>query len=319
MNEGARIEAFISQFDRLDAPWGPGDDAAIVKRATAAGECVTTDAVVEGVHFTRETFSLEDVGHKALAVNLSDLAAMGATPRWAVCALGLPTSFAGPELRALGRGMAALARVHGVALVGGNVTASPVLSLTLTVAGALGPRPLLRSGARVGDEVLVSGPLGLASAGLEVLTAGATGFERLVQAQRRPVPHLAWARAAARFASAGLDVSDGLLQDLGHIARASRVAIDVSTAGLALHIELLRWAGSLAEARSHALSGGEDYVVAVTVPAERLAAFERSMTRAGFGAFAIGRVIAGAGVRLDGRRAPRQGGFQHASSGPRGA
>jgi len=314
LTEAQRIEAFLSQFERVDAPYGPGDDAALVKRAGSNGECITTDAVVEGVHFTRETFSLEDIGHKALAVNLSDLAAMGATPSWAVCALGLPASFEGRELKALGRGMAALARVHGVTLVGGNITASPALTVTMTVAGNLGPRPLLRSGARVGDEVLVSGPLGLASAGFEVLTAGAAGFERLVQAQRRPVPHLAWASVAAGFASAGLDVSDGLLQDLGHIAKASGVGIGVSSDGLALHIELLKWAGSLESARSHALSGGEDYVLAVTVPRRRLAAFDRALSRAGFSAFSIGRVTSGAQVLLDGRRAPARRGFQHASA-----
>ncbi len=235
-SEFEHIDAFVAQFERVAAPFGPGDDAAVLE-----GSCVTVDALVENVHFTRPAFSLEDIGHKALAVNLSDLAAMGAKPTWALCALGLPPAVREADLRSLGRGMAALARVHGVRLIGGNVTSSPVLTLTVTVAGALGKKPLLRSGAKAGDELFVSGPLGLASAGLEVLTRRAEGFERLTSAQRRPVPHVAWARAAAPFASAGIDVSDGLLQDLGHVAKASKVAIDVDN--LAVHVDLLKWSG----------------------------------------------------------------------------
>lgn len=304
MNEFERIETFVAQFERVAAPFGPGDDAAVLE-----GSCVTVDAVVENVHFTRPAFSLEDIGHKALAVNLSDLAAMGARPTWALCALGLPADFSDANLRALGRGMGELARVHGVSLIGGNVTSSPVLSVTVTVSGTLGKKPLLRSGAKLGDVVFVSGPLGLASAGLEVLTRKAEGFERLTAAQKRPVPHLAWARAAAGFASAGIDVSDGLLQDLAHLAKASKVAIDIDN--LAVHVDLFKWSGSVEAARAHALTGGEDYVVAVTVPKTRVAAFEAAMTQAGFGAFEVGRVKRGSGVTVDGERGPAKRGFQH--------
>jgi thiamine-monophosphate kinase len=307
MTEFERIEAFVSQFDRRPPPFGPGDDAAVLPR-TALQSCVTTDAVVEGVHFTRQTFSLEDIGHKALAVNLSDLAAMGATPSWVVCALGVPRGFSAPSLKALGRGMAALARIHGVALVGGNFTASPVLSLTLTVTGALEGTPMLRSAAQVGDVVYVSGPLGLASAGLEVLTTKQRGFEHLVAAQRRPVPHLAWARTAAAFATAGIDVSDGLVQDLGHIARASGVNVDIERAAIALDSQLVAWARG--KAMTHALTGGEDYVVAVAVsdPAE----FEKAMGAVGFEVFRIGRVRRGIGVTVDGAPLRGRTGFQHA-------
>ena len=307
MNEFERIDAFVAQFDRVPTPFGPGDDAAVLP--AAAQSCVTTDAVVEGVHFTRETSSLEDIGHKALAVNLSDLAAMGATPSWAVCALGLPERFTPTQLRALGRGMAALARVHGVALVGGNVTASPVLTVTLTVAGTV-RHPMLRSGAQAGDALYLSGPLGLASAGLQALfTKQSAGFERLKEAQRRPQPHLAWAQAAARFASAGIDVSDGLAQDLGHLARASGVRIEIDTSLMPLDAALTAWAGSRPAALEHALTGGEDYVLAVTVPARRAKAFEAAMRH--FEVSRIGAVARGIGVLVDGKVWRRPGGFQH--------
>lgn len=307
MNEFERIETFVAQFDRVPAPFGPGDDAAVLP--AAGRSCVTTDAVVEGVHFTRATSSLQDIGHKALAVNLSDLAAMGAAPSWAVCALGLPEGFSAEELRALGRGMAALARVHGVALVGGNVTASAVLTVTLTVAGTV-QKPMLRSGARPHDAVYLSGPLGLASAGLRVLgKKHPLGHERLVEAQRRPQPHLAWAQVAARYASAGIDISDGLAQDLGHLALASGVRIELETSLIALDAALTAWAGSRAEAYEHALTGGEDYVLVVTVPAPRVKAFEAAMK--GFECTRIGVAASGQGVQVDGKVWRRRGGFQH--------
>ena len=297
VNEFNRIEAFVAQFDSVPSPFGPGDDAALL-RTTRGLSCVTTDAVVEGVHFTRPAFSLEDIGHKALAVNLSDLAAMGATPTWAVCALGLPKGFKVAQLRALGQGMAALARVHHVKLVGGNVTSNPVLSVTLTVAGTV-RRPLLRSSARVGDVVYVSGLLGLGA------------YQLMLPAQRRPAPHLAWSRIAAPFVNAAIDVSDGLLQDLGHIAKASKVGIDVQTASITLDPVLVAHAGSTQAALRLALTGGEDYVLAVTVAAKRTAKFEAAMRRAGLHTFAIGRATRGRAITVDRKPGPTRMGHQH--------
>ena len=174
-------------------------------------------------------------------------------------------------------------------------------------------RPLLRSGARPGDAVYLSGPLGLASAGLEILATRrrrrGTGFDRLVEAQRRPRPHVTWAQHAARFASAGIDVSDGLAQDLGHLAQASGARIDLQTDRLALDPLLVTWAGSRQAALRHALSGGEDYVLVVTVPGRRVKAFESAM--AGFDLARIGQVSTGTGVRLDGKILQGRGGFQH--------
>ena len=248
--------------------------------------CVTTDAVVEGVHFSRPAFTLQDVGHKALAVNLSDLAAMGARPLWFTCAVAAP-ALTPADVRALGRGMGRLAALHGCALVGGNFTRARELSLCITAAGAAPPGgALLRSGARPGDLLYVSGELGAARRALDELASG-----RKVPAgdrQRRPVPRVALGLLARRFASACMDVSDGFAQDLGHLCRASGVRAEVSLAllpGAALGLEA-------------ALSGGEDYELLLSVPPGRAAAFERACRRAGEQVARVGHFSAGRGVRL---------------------
>jgi thiamine-monophosphate kinase len=149
--EFALIDDFLAAFPRARVMLGPGDDCAVL----APGRrplCVTTDALVEDVHFTRAAFRPADIGHKALAVNLSDLAAMGAAPRWFVCALALPRAFPRAHLRGIARGMSALARASGIQLVGGNFSAARELSLTLTVAGELSGHPLTRAGGRPGDR-----------------------------------------------------------------------------------------------------------------------------------------------------------------------
>lgn len=311
MNEFDLIDAFVSAFPRPPAPSGPGDDAAVLPPTRRAG-VVTTDAVVENVHFSRPAFSLADVGHKALAVNLSDVAAMGARPTWFTVALGLPKGVGGREVRALARGMASLARRHGASLVGGNVTQARELSVTVTVAGTLAGAPLLRSGGRPGDVVYVSGPLGEAAAGLEVLSAG-RGSERplagLVRAQRRPAPHLAFAAVARRFASAGLDVSDGLAQDLGHLCRASGVGAELDSEALPRTAALEAWAGP--RWVDLALRGGEDYVLLVAIPAARVGAFEAAVAHARLAAHRIGHLAAKSALRLDGRTLTGRLGWQH--------
>ena len=324
MNEFERIAAFLEAFSLRPSPAGPGDDAALLP-PTKHQQVVTTDAVVEGVHFSRQTFRLADVGHKALAVNLSDVAAMGAKPTWAVCALQLPGDFSDKDLRSLSSGMAALAAAHGVSLIGGNVTKAPQLSVTVTLAGEvpLGRRAMTRSGARPGHRVYVSGPLGSASAGLEVLSnakrqPSARGpvkvdpqWEALVLAQRSPSPHVRWGLEAARFASAGIDVSDGLVQDLGHVCEASDVGMALETGALPVLEALLLWCASEKHVHRHALTGGEDYVLAVTVPPSRAREFEERLSAVGQGAFPIGVVTRTRGLTVDGRALKGPGGYQH--------
>ncbi len=298
MNEFDLISRFTAAFDVPPSPFGPGDDAAVLP---AQRQVVTTDAVVEGVHFTRPFFSFEDIGHKALAVNLSDVAAMGARPSWFTVALALPASISTRDVLAMARGMARLAKRHGATLVGGNVTRGRQLSITITAAGTLTRAPLLRSGARPGDSLYVSGVLGNAAAGLKWKTPE---FSR---AQRRPAPHVAFGALTSRFASACIDVSDGLVQDLGHLCRASGV-------GAALHSDSLPVSRALAkrtEALRLALTGGEDYVLLMAIPSRRRTAFERAIAAARLSAWHIGATTNGGDVTVDGASTAHLAGFVH--------
>ena len=279
------IDLFLSHFPRARVPVGPGDDCAVLAPPKGA-QCLTTDAVVEDVHFTRAWFSPEDIGHKALAVNLSDVASMGAVPRWFLCALALPRDFPRRELSGIARGMSALAREHGILLVGGNFTSARELSLTLTAAGELlpGTAPLTRAGGRPGDVLYVSGTLGDARLGLQQLQSGLRRSAAILR-QKRPVPRVALGQLAARFASAGMDVSDGLAQDLGHLCAASRVGAELELERLPLSRAVRASLGT-----EGALAGGEDYELLLAVPPERTSAFERACLRVGERVTRVGRL-----------------------------
>jgi len=261
---------------------------------------VTTDAVVEGVHFRRADGPLEDVGHKALAVSLSDLAAMGARPRWFLCALAAPSLSAG-EVRALARGMAGLAARFRVQLVGGNVTRARELSLTVTAGGEVSGRaPLLRSGAGAGDLLYVSGALGGARLGLRSLArrAGAPRFPRAERRQRRPLPRVRLGLLAAAHASAAIDLSDGLLQDLGHLLAASRLGAELDGERIPVDPGVVSALGRGRRGLRFALAGGEDYELLLAIPAARAGAFERACARAGEEVTRIGRLVRGRALRL---------------------
>ncbi|MGZ6161964.1 MAG: thiamine-phosphate kinase [Myxococcaceae bacterium] len=321
--EFQRIEAFVAAARASPpAPAGPGDDAAVMTRVR--GEtCVTVDAVVEGVHFRRATGRLEDVGHKALAVNLSDLAAMGARPRWALVALGVPRGFSIREARALGDGFGSLARESGTALVGGNVTRAPGLSLTVTVGGEVARGgALLRSGARRGDVVWVSGTLGDARLGLALLERpGGPAARRLkrhprlaraaLMRQRRPSARLALGRALVGLASACIDLSDGLVQDAGHLAEASGVALHLTLEALPCSAALVAAYPRPADRARMSASGGEDYELLFTTPASRAPAVWRLARRLGLPLTPIGEVRRGRGVHPIGARAGPLRGFDH--------
>ena len=317
------IEAFVAAA-RVSppAPGGPGDDAAVLSRPP--GEvCVTVDAVVEGVHFRRALGPLGDVGHKALAVNLSDLAAMGARPRWALVALGVPRGFSLREARALGAGFGALARKTGVALIGGNVTRAPGLSLTVTVGGEVGRKGALpRSGARPGNVVWVSGTLGDARLGLSLLERRSGAESRrlrdrprlraaAVDRQRRPWPRLELGLALAGIASSCIDLSDGLAQDAGHLATASKVALHLAADVLPCSPALIAAVPDPVERARFAAAGGEDYELLFTAPRARRSALEHLARRLRLPLVAIGEVRSGRGVHLGG--VPTRGirGFDH--------
>jgi thiamine-monophosphate kinase len=261
----------------------------------------TTDAVVEGVHFDLRRFSPEDVGHKALAVNLSDLAAAGARPRWFLCALGIPKGSRALQIAdRISRGMSALARKSRCALIGGNVTAAAEWSVTITALGEA-RRPLSRAGARPGDALAVIGALGDAAAGLRSYPSAVAA-----RAQRRPVPLVREGRIAANFASAAIDISDGFLQDLGHLCDESGVGAVVECSSLPLG----KAARRLPDGMELALGGGEDYALLLSVPRRKLRAMAKELRFA-----EVGRVIRGRGIQLtelgQPRPLPHRTGFDH--------
>jgi thiamine-monophosphate kinase len=285
---------------------GIGDDAAVL--ATPDGRVVaTTDFMLEGRHFRRDTSSARDVGHKAAARSLADLAAMGAVPSALLVALAAPADLPVSWARDLAAGLAAeCARVPGASVIGGDTARADQVLLAVTGLGDLAGRaPVLRSGAAPGDVVAVAGPLGHAAAGLALLSAGVRAdllsagvradllsagmradrlsagvrADRLVTAQRRPAPpYDAGPQAADLGATAMIDISDGLLADLGHIAAASGVLIDLSRAALGPDDQLLAAAHFLGRTDSGSpspehtaltwvLAGGEDHSLAATFPA----------------------------------------------------
>ncbi len=247
---------------------GIGDDAAVLELPAGQHLVAATDTLNAGIHFPIET-SAYDIGYKCLAVNLSDLAAMGAVPRWALLSLSLPE--ADPEwLRSFTAGFKSLAQVHGVTLVGGDTTSGP-LSISLTALGFIEPgRQLTRSGARPGDLLVVSGTLGGAARALQLLLAGEPADERHLL--DRPQPRVKLGQALPGYASACIDISDGLLADLGHV-------LEASGCGARIEIKKLPQAASLAgledEARwNFQLSGGDDYELLFCLPPDHKALLE---------------------------------------------
>jgi thiamine-monophosphate kinase len=288
---------------RADVRVGIGDDGAVLAPPADHELIAATDTLVEHVHFSVATRP-EDIGWKALAVNLSDLAAMGATPAWALLALTLPS----PDrdfVERFAEGFAELAAQHRVALVGGDTTKGP-LTITVSVFGFVPPgQALLRNGARAGDLVFVTGTLGDAAAGLRFpfeglfqSPASADACEVLCRRLDRPTPRIAAGLVLREHASACIDVSDGLLADLGHIARASGVGIDVGALALPASPALLQAFGA-PERLSLQATGGDDYELAFTLAPKHEAMVLRDLAKAGCGATRIGRVVAGTGaVRL---------------------
>jgi thiamine-monophosphate kinase len=253
---------------------GVGDDAAVLLPTPGHRLVVTTDVLVEGLDFTAELSEPEDWGWKAVAANLSDLAAMGAEARWLVLALTVPGPTPVGTLERVYAGVGEACRRFGVALVGGDVSAGPALSMAVTALGEA-ERPVLRSGARPGDRLGVTGPLGAAAAGLGLLRRGdrAAGellgrFPGLAAAHRRPTPALAMGLALARAgASAMIDVSDGLAGDALHLAEASRVGLEVHDATVPLAPGVAEAAALLGlDPLELALGGGEDFVLAAALP-----------------------------------------------------
>jgi thiamine-monophosphate kinase len=300
---------------REDVRLGIGDDSALL--AVPAGQllAVSTDTLVAGVHFPASATAY-DIGWKALAVNLSDLAAMGATPAWATLALTLPHADA-RWVTEFAEGFAALAREYKLALVGGDTTQGP-LSVTVAVHGLVPENAaLLRSGARVGDGVYVTGTLGDAAAGLRLVdqpTFAEAARLTLLQRLNRPTPRVAQGLAMRGRASACIDVSDGLLADLGHVCAASGVGADVDVDNLPSSAALLD-TSDVPTRRAFQLAGGDDYELCFTASEAIAAELLGDLARSGCAATRIGRIVVEAGVRArDGAGDPvalPQAGWEH--------
>ncbi|MBI2832107.1 MAG: thiamine-phosphate kinase [Chloroflexi bacterium] len=251
---------------------GIGDDAAAWE-CDGSTQLATVDALVENVHFTLETTPWYDLGWKALAVNLSDIAAMGGLPKYALVALSLPKDTEVEDVSFLYKGMAALAKQHGIAIIGGDTDSTPCVSVTVTVIGSTGEnsRLLRRSEAKAGDRIAVTGELGGAAAGLRMLTGGlkldSESATYLRNAFVRPVPRVAEGRVMLeKGVRAAIDISDGLVSDLRHICESSRVGAKVNIDLVPVHSAVKANFGK--DALGLALSGGEDYELLFTGSAD---------------------------------------------------
>jgi thiamine-monophosphate kinase len=283
---------------------GPGDDAAIVS-APDGRVVASTDALVEGRHFRRDWASGVEIGHRAAAANLADIAAMGATPTALLVALCAPPGLDARWAEDLADGLAAEAATVGAAVVGGDMAGSPTLTIAVTALGDLGGRrPVTRDGARAGDIVALCGRVGYAAAGYTVLSRGFRTPVLLVDAYRRPrVPYAAGPAAARAGATAMLDISDGLLQDLGHVAKASKVAIDIDRSAFEVPPQMRDAAQALGVDPYHwVLAGGDDHALAATFPRDRTLPE---------GWREIGRVSEGTGVTVDGKAPKGPIGWDH--------
>ncbi|GAA3337989.1 thiamine-phosphate kinase [Amorphoplanes nipponensis] len=247
---------------------GPGDDAAIVA-APDSRVVASTDVLVEGRHFRRDWCGAADVGHRAAAANLADIAAMGATPTALLVALCVPTDLPAEWAEDLAGGLSAEAALVGAAVVGGDMSASPTLTVAVTALGDLeGRDPVLRSGAQPGDVVALAGRTGHAAAGYTVLSRGFRTPKLLVEAYRRPEVAYAAGPAAARAgATSMIDISDGLLQDLGHVAAAGVVGIDIDRDAFEVPDQMRDAASALGvDPYVWLLAGGDDHALAATFP-----------------------------------------------------
>lgn len=307
--------ALPREFDRIDRLFRPlaagfpgalglGDDAALIDPPPGTQLVVTSDAMVEGVHFLAD-WRPQDIAAKLLRTNLSDLAAMGAAPLAYTLTVALPRAVEDEWLAGFCEGLAGDQAAFGIHLAGGDSvsTAGPP-SFTITAFGTVPTGTAIRrNGAKPGDVLFVTGTLGDAALALAHMLDGQeiadpTDREALLQRLLRPTPRLAFGPALRAHATAALDISDGLVQDVGHIARASGVAINIAAANLPRSAAAQRLLDAAPQLLETALIGGDDYEIAFTVPPQSRASLLGAAARAGVPVTAIGRVVAGAGAGL---------------------
>ena len=301
----ARIRAI---FDTTSAHRGivvgNGDDGAVL--ALSPQTILSTDMAVEGVHFRTEWSTPEEIGRKITAANLADICAMGGWPEFLLVAVAFPSTFVN-SLEALARGIAEEAKKVGAHVVGGDLSQGEELVISITAIGTTS-KPILRSGAKVGDAVVISHLPGLSAAGLSILTKGGeikAGIKReLVRQHCAPEIDYAKYRDAFPFLNSATDISDGLIIDASHIASSSGVAIEIETKDLMVHDEftkLLQIFDGNESAVAAALTGGEDHVLlGTTSEPHKLSGFRT-----------IGAVVSGHGIYVDGKRRDGDAGYQH--------
>ena len=315
----------MSEFDLIrrfftratpSALLGVGDDAALLQVSEGNVLAVSSDMLVSGTHFLPDADPFL-LGHKTLAVNLSDMAAMGAAPRWAVLAIALPEADEA-WLAQFSAGFFALAQQHGVELIGGDTTRGP-LNLCVTIFGEVpAQQALRRSGAQVGDEIWVSGRLGDAALALAHLQGhialSDAEFAACAPALQQPQPRVALGLALRGIATSAIDISDGLLADLGHILECSNLGAEIRFDALPVS-DVLRASGQL----WLALSGGDDYELCFTAPAARALEIEQALAALDLPATVVGQVEAEPGLRLltpeGGAWTPPATGYQHFGGG----
>ena len=303
LGEFSLIEKIFAPLaSKMPGAYGLKDDAAVLAVPPESDIVVTTDALVEGVHFLRQD-PPDLISQKALRVNLSDLAAKGAAPHSYFLALSLPDWTDDAWLRQFAVGLASDQERYGIVLGGGDTTRTPgPLTIAITAHGILPKGSVIRrGGAKSGDAVFVTGTIGDAGAGLAVLMGAAGSLSQLAQTiligrYRLPDPHMAFGLCLRGLASSALDVSDGLLADLAHIAEVSKVRIVVEAGRIPLSDSVRALWG--ADAAARAAVAGDDYEIAFTVPTSLCDQVQETARLAGINISKIGRVEAGEGVLL---------------------
>jgi thiamine-monophosphate kinase len=315
----SKLQAIVSQAAPSALLVGIGDDAAVWQPSRSHRSVITTDALVEGVHFTRDAMSAADVGHRALASNLSDVAAMGAKPVLATIAFGVGPGADEAWILECYRGIAALAERAQCAIAGGDIVRAPAITIAITIVGEVRPSNLkTRAGMLPGDTIAVTGPLGASRAGLAVAVehpelADDPAAAEALRAFRTPEPRLAEGRwlAASRNVRALMDTSDGLSTDLARLARASKCGATIES------IPVAAAAGAIAgragaNAEQWALDGGEDFELLVAVAARAFSHLAgRFHARFGRPLLRVGVATAEAGVRLADGTAVSSAGWDH--------
>ncbi|MGD9208174.1 MAG: thiamine-phosphate kinase [Syntrophobacterales bacterium] len=286
---------------------GIGDDSCVFKTSAEVASLLTTDMLVEQIHFLLEAIPPYQLGRKSLAVNMSDIAAMGGTPKEAVLSVAIPDTVDLEYLDALYDGMKAMAKEFEVNLLGGDTTSSPgplIINIAL-VGEAQKEEVLYRSTAKVGDVVFLTGPVGSAAAGLDIILKGrgADEWEELIEAHHNPYPQIKTGRtiASMKVANSLIDVSDGVAADLGHICTESKLGAIIEEEMIPTTAQFRAYCAKFQENSRHlSLHVGEDYVLLGTVPEESATRLQKALESNGCQFHPVGKTVAESGLRLEG-------------------